>query len=441
MSGVNKLIDVLEEVIEDLMTDYLNSRNDESVRIKNEVFNTYYEVKEIGLPDKPSVVGFVDAGFKPYKTDVSMIIPLRLGALLRMEDGRLLSVKEALNRPSTEGLVLYSSRRAAGEGFEFRVKVRSSSGDSLLFERPGDDAVASQELSRFVREFISSSLKERPGFFTRFTLYIEGLIELAYAVRLLEGVKREAGIDPKCVVLDGTLIKWFAVKRGSAGAIDGINVLSVLTGLEPSSIKDLLWKVVGLSKTSKFTSIARSYSLFRKAGLEARGSRGLYTLPDVEGGDRVCGLLSELLTDSRKRIHVEETVKILNRIVYDRNGVYVARFPLTPDRRNVFMLDVHTPEALVSVGDGVKLNINAFNQVRQLLEGVVSELFRSRSKIVGEPPCGYMEVDRLVRFGGEESRSFEKLLISLVSSELSGELSEVLTQVFSSTTRMRYGYR
>ncbi|MEM2021028.1 MAG: hypothetical protein QXP80_02230, partial [Zestosphaera sp.] len=304
-----KLIDVLEEVIEDLMTDYLNSRNDESVRIKNEVFNTYYEVKEIGLPGKPSVVGFVDAGFKPYRTDVSIVIPIRLGALLRMESGGLLSVNEVLNKPSTEGLVLYSSRRAVGEGFEFRVKVRSSSVDSLLFERPGDDAVASQELSRFVREFISSSLKERPGFFTRFTLYIEGLIELAYAVRLLDGVKREAGIDPKCVVLDGTLIKWFAVRRGSAGAIDGINVLSVLTGLEPNNIKDLLWRVVGLSKTSKFTSVARSYSLFRKAGIEVRGTSGLYTLPNIGGGNRVCRLLSELLTDSRKRVYVEEAVR------------------------------------------------------------------------------------------------------------------------------------
>lgn len=434
------MIDVLEEVIEDLITDYLNSRNDESVRIKNEVFNTYYEVKEIGLPGKPSVVGFVDAGFKPYRTDVSMVIPIRLGALLRTEDGGLLSVNEVLNKPSTEGLVLYSSRRATGEAFEFRVKVRSSSGDSLLFERSGDDTVASQELSRFVREFISSSLKERPGFFTRFTLYIEGLIELAYAVKLLDDVKHEAGVDPKCVVLDGTLIKWFAVRRGSAGAIDGINVLSVLTGLEPNNIKDLLWRVVGLSKTSKFTSIARSYSLFRKAGIEVRGSGGLYALPNAGGGDRVCRLLSELLTDPRKRVFAEETVRILNRIVYDRNGVYVARFPLTPDRRNIFMLDVHTPEALISVGDGVKLNINTLNQVRQLLEGVVNELFRSRSKIVGEPPYGYMEVDRLVRFGGEESRSFERLLIGLISSGLDEELSEVLAQVFSPTTRMRYGY-
>jgi hypothetical protein len=138
---------------------------------------------------------------------------------------------------------------------------------------------------------------------------------------------------------------------------------------------------------------------------------------------------------------VEEVVRVINRVVYDRNGVYVARFPLTPDSRNVFVLDLHIPEPILSVGDDVRFNVDVATRVREVLSGVVNELFRIRSKLTGEPPYGYMEVDRVVRFSKEEDKVFEGALISLVRSSLEDELADVLVQVFSPTTRMRYGYR
>ncbi len=432
-----KLVEILSEVISDLKQDYLSSKNDELVRVRDQVLKSYYEVKNMSTSSKPFIVGFVDAGFHLYKTDISFIIPIRIGALLRDSDGRLLTVNEVLSKSSVENIVLYSSRRPSGGKYEFRVKVRSANSNSLLFEKPGDDLIASQEINRFVRDFVKPSRKKEPAFFTKFTKYVEGLIELAYAVKLLHKAG-EVGLKPKYVVLDGTLIKWFAVEKAGSDRVDGLNIVSALAGTDVGTIKNILWSVVGLSKTTKFTNIARSYRLFQNL---KKMSRSLYTTPNVSGGETVCRILSEQLLIPEKRNIVKEIIRVVNRVVYYRNNVYVARFPLTPDSKNVFVLDVHVPEPILSVSDTVKFDVNVATHVRRVLDEVVNELFRIRSKLVVEPPYGYMEVDRIVRFSREESKVFEDTLISLVLSSLEDELADVLVQVFSPTTRMRYGYR
>ncbi|MEM0025840.1 MAG: hypothetical protein QXV93_00855 [Zestosphaera sp.] len=432
-----RLADILSEIINDLKHDYLSSRSDELVKLRDQVLKSYYEVENMSNSGEYFTVGFVDAGFYPYKTDISFIIPIKISALLRNSDGRLLTVNEVLNKSSVDNMVLYSSRKPSGDKYEFRIKVRSANSDSLLFERRGDDLIASQEINRFVREFVRPSLKKEPAFFTKFTKYIEGLIELAYAVKLLHSVK-EAGLKPRYVVLDGTLIKWFAVERASSGRVDGLNIVSALTGLEVETIKNLLWSIVGLSKTTKFTNIARSYRLFQSS---ASVSSGLYTTPSISRGEVVCRVLTEQLLIPERRKLVKEIVRIVNRVVYDKNGVYVARFPLTPDSKNIFVLDLHVPEPILSVSDAVRFDVHVATYVKKVLNEVVNELFRLRSKLVGEPPYGYMEVDRIVRFSKEESKVFEDTLIGLVRSSLENELADVLVQVFSPTTRMRYGYR
>lgn len=432
-----RLVDILSEVVNDLKHDYLSSRNDELVRVRDQALKSYYEVKSMSASSEYFTVGFVDAGFYPYKTDISFIIPIKIGALLRDSNGELLTINEVLNRSSVENMVLYSSRRPSGEKYEFRVKVRSATSNSLLFEKRGDDLIASQEINRFIREFVRPSLKKEPTFFTKFTKYVEGLIELAYAVKLLYKA-REAGLKIRYLVLDGTLIKWFAIERAGSGRVDGLNIVSVLAGLEVETVKNLLWNVVGLSKTTKFTNIARSYRLFQDL---KSASRGLYTAPNVGGGETVCRILTEQLLIPERRNLVKEIVRIVNRVVYDRNDVYVARFPLTPDCKNVFVLDLHVPEPIISVSDTVRFNTGVATYVKRVLEEVINELFRLRSKLVGEPPYGYMEVDRVVRFSREESKVFEDTLISLARTSLENELADVLVQVFSPTTRMRYGYR
>lgn len=432
-----RLVEILSEVINDLKHDYLSSRNDELVRVRDQVLKSYYEVRSMSTPSKPLIVGFVDAGFHIYKTDISYIIPIRIGALLRDAEGRLLTVNEVLSKPSAENVVLYSSRRPSGGKYEFRVKVRSANSNSLLFERPGDDLVASQEINRFIREFVRPSRKKEPAFFTKFTKYVEGLIELAYAVKLAHKA-REVGLEPRYVVLDGTLIKWFAVEKAGSDRVDGLNIVSALAGIDVETVKNTLWGVVGLSKTTKFTNVARSYRLFQNL---KRASRSLYTTPNVSEGEMVCRILSEQLLAPEKRNIAKEIVRVVNRVVYYRNNVYVARFPLTPDSKNVFVLDIHVSEPLLSVRDTVKFNVDVATNVRRVLDEVVNELFRTRSKLVGEPPYGYMEVDRVVRFSRAESKLFEDTLIGLVRGSLEDELADVLVQVFSPTTRMRYGYR
>ncbi|MEM1687161.1 MAG: hypothetical protein QXR31_03675, partial [Zestosphaera sp.] len=214
--------------------------------------------------------------------------------------------------------------------------------------------------------------------------------------------------------------------------------VSALTGLEVETIKNLLWSIVGLSKTTKFTNIARSYRLFQSS---VSVSSGLYTTPSISRGEVVCRVLTEQLLIPERRKLVKEIVRIVNRVVYDKNGVYVARFPLTPDSKNIFVLDLHVPEPILSVSDAVRFDVHVATYVKKVLNEVVNELFRLRSKLVGEPPYGYMEVDRIVRFSKEESKVFEDTLIGLVRSSLENELADVLVQVFSPTTRMRYGYR
>ncbi|MEO3993130.1 MAG: hypothetical protein QN229_02305 [Desulfurococcaceae archaeon TW002] len=432
-----KLINILSEVIEDLREDYLSARNNELVRIRDQVLKSYYEVVNMKTSSESFVIGFVDAGFRTYKTDISFIIPIKIGALLRDTDGKLLTVNEVLNKSSVESILLYSSRQPSGEKYEFKVKVRSANSNSLLFENPGSDLLASQEINRFAKEFVKPLFKKKPRFFTRFTKYIEGLIELAYAVKLLHKTK-EIGLKPGYVVLDGTLIKWFAIERASSDRVDGLNIVSAFTGLDVETIRNLLWRIVGLSKTTKFTYIARSYKIFRNV---KNASGGLYTIPNLGGSKDICRILSEQLAIPERKNLVKEIIEIVNRVVYEKNNVYVARFPLTPDLKNVFVLDLHVPEPILSVSDVVRFNVSVATDVKKVLNEVVSELFRIRSKLVGEPPLGYMEVDRGVRFSGEESKVFEDILIGLVRSSLEDELADVLVQVFSPTTRMRYGYR
>lgn len=431
-----RLVDILSEMVNDLKHDYLSSRNDELVAVRDQVFKSYYEVRSMSASNEHFTIGFVDAGFYPHETDIFFIIPMKIGALLRDSNGKLLTINEVLNRSSIDNVVLYSSRRPSGDKYEFRVKVRSVTNNSLLFEKRGDDLIASQEINRFIREFVRPSLKRKPAFFTKFTRYVEGLIELAYAVKLLYKA-REAGLKMRYVVLDGTLIKWFAIERAGSGRVDGLNIISAITGLEVETIKNLLWNVVGLSKTTKFINIARSYGLFQ----DLRSvSRGLYTVPNVGGCEAVCRILAEQLLIPERRDLAREIAKMVNRVVYDRNGVYVARFPLTPDSEKVFFLDLHIPEPIISVSDAVRFNASIAIYAKRVLEEVVNELFRLRSKLMGEPPYGYMEVDRVVRFRREEIEVFKNILISLVRSSIEDELADVLVQVFSPTTRMRYGY-
>ncbi|MFN3268382.1 MAG: hypothetical protein ACK416_03890, partial [Zestosphaera sp.] len=170
-------------------------------------------------------------------------------------------------------------------------------------------------------------------------------------------------------------------------------------------------------------------------------SGGLYTAPNLSRSKDICRILSEQLAIPERKNLVKEIIGIVNRVVYERNNVYVARFPLTPDLKNVFVLDLHVPEPILSVSDAVRFNASVATDVRRILDEVVSELFRIRSKLLGEPPLGYMEVDREVRFSGEEGKTFEEILIGLVRGSLEDELADVLVQVFSPTTRMRYGYR
>lgn len=185
------------------------------------------------------------------------------------------------------------------------------------------------------------------------------------------------------MVLDGTLVKWFAVERAGSGRVDGLNIVSALAGIDVETVKNLLWDVIGLSKTTKFTTIARSYRLFQEF---KKISKGLYTIPNIKNGGTLCETLSKQLSTPKKRGLVEEVVRVINRVVYDRNGVYVARFPLTPDSKNVFVLDLHIPEPILSVGDEVRFNVNVATQVREVLGEIVNELFRTRSKLTGSRP-------------------------------------------------------
>ncbi|MEM1676149.1 MAG: hypothetical protein QXL68_06215, partial [Desulfurococcaceae archaeon] len=138
---------------------------------------------------------------------------------------------------------------------------------------------------------------------------------------------------------------------------------------------------------------------------------------------------------------IDETIKVFNRIVYDKHGVYVSRFPITSDFTNVFVADLYSKNQVIGLkSDNIIVNHVEANNINHRIHSIVPNLYIYRSKLIGEPPLGYMEIDGFIRYSRELAIVFENLFLKTMN-YIDEPLLKPLIQAFSSTMRMRYGYR
>ncbi|MEM0380961.1 MAG: hypothetical protein QXT88_00850 [Desulfurococcaceae archaeon] len=434
------LIDALRYVVEKLKEDYLISSRDEITRSIENIYTNYYAVNTLNPVDSNDWFIFVDAGFKPYALDVAVVTPVQFGALIRDENGIVRKISDILNKPCTDSILLYAGRRRVGTEHDFRISISTMNRENLLFENSSSCIRISEKLSEIVRNFAGSTgLTRKSRFFVKLANYIESLIELTYGLKTYILIKEKLGIDPY-VVLDGTLIKWFSIKKRVE--YDGLDIVATILETDVKDVKAYLSRVVGLSKTTKFTTIARSYSIFVKAENKSSWkSRGFYTTINTVDASKVIAELEKLFEKQISESFIKEIVRTLCRIVFNKHMIYVARFPVTADQRTIFVIDVYIDKPVIKVDRGkVYFDNDAAEEVNNRLRKIVPQLFSIRSKLTGEPPYGYMEVDQLVRLPSKISRVFETVLINYMRSLNDPSLTPLI-QAFTTTLYMRYGYR
>lgn len=432
------LISALKTVIEMLKEDYLVSSRDELVKSIEKIYANYYAVNPLDHVNGDSWFIFVDAGFKPYVLDIAVIMPIQIGALIRDDKGVIRKISDIMDKPCTDSIILHAGRRRVRAEHDFRITVSPMSRENLLFHDSVACSRVSEEISGIIKRFTGSTgLTRRSRFFVKLANYVESLIELAYGLKTYTVFREKLGVDPY-VVLDGTLIKWFSIKKKVD--YDGLDIVAAILETDVREVKVLLNRVIGLSKTTKFTTIARSYSTFRKTDGSLSMEKGLYTTIDTAKAFDAVNELENLVKTYALESFVKETVRTLCRIVFNKYDVYVARFPVTADRRTIFITDIYVDKPIIKVEHGnVYLDVNVANEVNDRLKRVVPQLFARRSKLASEPPYGYMEVDQLVRLPSKLSRVFETALIEYMRS-LKDPVLTPLIQAFTTTLYMRYGY-
>uniref|UniRef100_A0A7C4HA76 NurA domain-containing protein n=2 Tax=Staphylothermus marinus TaxID=2280 RepID=A0A7C4HA76_STAMA len=439
--NLDQLHKVLLEIFNKLKNDYLETSSDYFTQTRSFVFNNFYSVKPLVSIDSSlkKTFLFIDAGFKIYELDVALIIPIQISGLFRDENGLLLSIDKLFDKPVVDTFIIYASRKRLGDEYVFSIDIKCLTDRTLLFETESDCIETSNDLNKLVAELVTFRKHRAPRFFSKITKYVEGLIEIAYGLKLREFLKKTYGYEP-VVVYDGTLLRWFSIRRRGFN-IDGLDIISEILKREAISVIDELMNVIGLSKTTKFTTIARSYGLFSSYSNTWTSSRGLYTDINIDGLKLVVEKLLEVLNKYSALDFIDETIKVFNRIVYDKHGVYVSRFPITSDFTNVFVADLYSKNQVIGLkSDNIIVNHIEANNINHRIHSIVPNLYIYRSKLIGEPPLGYMEIDGFIRYSRELAIVFENLFLKTMN-YIDEPLLKPLIQAFSSTMRMRYGYR
>lgn len=430
-----------------MKNDYLESGKDPFVEVRRNIFRKYYLVKNLNTVPTENYYVFIDSGFKRYVMDVASITVMQVGACIREPNGRLVSLVELIKEPPIDSYIVYTSRKRVEDRFKFDVKVMGLSEGNILVKH-SDSLKVSELIMGKIDEFVSSQSRvkvfsKKPRFFIRLSKYITDLIELAYGLKVAVELRR-VGVKP-VLVLDGTLIKWFSIERVGKSNIDGFDIVIELlksSGVNPDPyvVKELMSRTIGLAKTSKFTTLARCFELFNSQTSLGK-ELGLYTNVDLNNVVSVQQTLEALLKQRGLKEFVDETIKIFNRVVFDKNGYCVARFPLTSDGKSIFMVDLYVKDLVLKIdGQSVSLNTPVVMELNERLDKFIPELFSKRSALVGHPPLGYMEVDQAVRLPNNITKRFEELFESYLISR--GELPlQPLIQAFQQSLRMRYGYR
>ena len=444
---MSSLVDNLGDLLSKISSQISEVSKDPITELIGFAFKNYYKVKTL---DKvvASEVGFVDAGIYPLDLSVATLMYIQLGSLIRDKSGnlKLINSFNGLEKlPPIERIVLsVTKRRKMVNGsvrYFFEVEIRTPERNSLLFETPEDAKIVSKRITEMLEALGLTVDLKKPKLYRKISKYIEGLIELAYGIKLL----REVKIDK--VVIDGTLVRWLRPKRLRKDyKIDGINILAALTNLQVDKVvRECLEGVYGISKTTAFPTVSRSMNLFGE--FISHGKHELYTVIDNEKINYLKMKLEEA-EEKFSRETVEDIVKMFSSRVFPQNGIWVLRFPLTMDGNHVMVLDIYSEKPAIQYAKGKRgeraLKIYPENIVKansKVEEGVL-KIFYMKSPLTGRPPMGLMEVDEHVRISGELRKTILAYL-RIAALKYAGKdpsMLKTLLQIISGSMRLRYGY-
>ena len=433
---LNKISSQISEVSEDPITELMRT-----------AFKNYYKVRALERV-VGSEIGFVDAGIYPLDLSVATLMYIQLGGLIRDCSGNLKlinSVSGLEKLPPVEKIILsVTKRRKMVNGtirYFFEVEIKSPEKNSLLFESPNDARRVSKRITEMLEVLGLTIDLKKPRLYRKLSKYIEGLIELAYGIKLL----KEAGPDK--VVIDGTLVRWLRPRKLRKDyKIDGINILAVLTGLRESEvIRECLEGVYGISKTTAFPTVSRAMNLFSEP--IKRGKHELYTIVD----DGKINYLKMGLDEAEKRFSkevVEDVIKKFCLRVFPQNNIWVLRFPITMDGNHVMVLDVYSEKPTIyysKEGHGeriLRIYPEIIAKVNSKVEEGVLKIFYVKSPLMGRPPMGLMEVDEHVRISGELRKTIMAYM-QIAALKYAGKnpsMLKTLLQIIGGSMRLRYGY-
>jgi len=449
---VSSLVKVVSDILSSIAQSVIDVSKDHLTALIDEAYKTYYRVNRFSNP-KYSIIAFTDAGVYPLDFDVASLLYIQIGSLIRVGSS-LKSIHYIPqfrdgNYPPIERILLSVTRRRRIEGdrevYVFDVEVRTPERKSILFGDYEGAISASRRITRTLDyiglrvEYKSSSM------YWKLTKYIEGLIELAYSIRILQYSN-----DVSRVVVDGTLVRWLRPGRGRVsfeGRGDGVDILAAILDESVGVVKKyLLNSITGLSKTTSFTTISRSMSIFRNHIEPGKKLYEYYTTVNTQNLNNLSRLLlmAEINGfEGSPRISHEVVVSIIkkfNTCVYPSHGIWVARFPITMDGSHIMVLDVYTDKPIVSYD--IKANTGIAQEVNKRVTESVSEIFYAKSPIPGRPPTGLMELDEQVRVTSEVRRDIESYMVAAV---LRGRVADdsvkwSIVQNILGSSRMRFGY-
>ncbi|MEM2025291.1 MAG: hypothetical protein QXW94_03270 [Desulfurococcaceae archaeon] len=428
--AAERLIEIIRQIVKSMRSDFAYSSSKGIVRDREQVYRAFYKVSPISsYQDKPII--FTDAGFHSLEADVSSLIVVNVGAQIRRENGVLQSLSDILDYPPYETYFMYGRLVQENGSPLFFLQILPLDECPLLLNE-GKAAEASREITEMLNRGYRGGIdiERSTKLFRKFVKYTEGLLELAYALKLAEQVRVNT-----VSVVDGTLARWFGVKTIKFLGLEGLDILIALTGLSREDLISRLSNICGLVKTTKFTSVARARWLFKNT---TKSPSGLYTYIDEGSVEKA----AELLSDIRRKYgekSAHETISIFNRVIHAKSGIYSTRFPLTTDGTLIMHLELHSNNPVIEY-DQTNKEIRTYpktaNELMKRINEFTSNITAYRTPEEGLPPHGFMEVDRLVRIPNKLFFAIEELFRHTIREE-TGEMGHPLEYLFDVTRKMR----
>ena len=431
----NKLIETIKYVVNLMEKDFMRAGDTPIVKEREKIYTTLYRIAPIeSIQDIPVV--FVDSGFHSIETDVSSLLLVKVAGLVRREDGRLTTINQLAEYPYSEAYIIYS-RWLEKEKPEYVLNIFPLEENSLLFNEERAEK-ASGHITNLLNQSIRYDIKgtRLVRIFKKIVKYITSQLEIAYAIKAANLVGRNS-----VTVVDGSLARWFPFEYARFINVEGLDILNILTDLDKKTLNNiLLGNFAGLVKTVKFTTIARARWLFKNSGIT--NPLGYYSYVTGDSVEEARVLLNNFAARYGREAAVD-TISLFNRFTFIKSNTWTIRFPFTMDGDYIMHLDIYSPQPLLEYNDqenNVEANQDIASKLAEKITYLISNITAYRSTYRGNPPRGFMEVDKYARIGYKLYHKIEDLFTQIIRSEIKTQ-GHPLEYLFGTTRRMRIGYR